>query len=501
MTARPPASWSQALALLLGALAASACADKATEAAEDARRVVATSSADATVSIQNDELGFALDRPGEGWKLLQPADAAALVPGALAGALSADGITGVLRLEKRGGTLAELAKRRMSELELVRLAGHKAHRLLATGMRAGVALRFALTLVEQGERVWALWAWGAAAAVDEASLVPFFRAFHPRDGANATPPAADPAPMLAAAGAVTASQSLRGKVFHDYERGVVLTMPDDSWRAEAGASARAVDEAASLHLVHRDPPIDVLLILEDAGELDGPRYHEQARQRLDTAGSSRLGPPVEAKVGELAAHLSKGSGGDVAQRLWTAVDESLALQLIARGSDRALGGKELAALLRALELRRGVRAVEMTTEVYRDNRLGFELRQPARLHRADITPANLAARGSLVRWEGNGRWLAVAAAHIGRAGEGSAWMGAFLEQLLRQELGPSARGPAERTAIELAGQPAVRLSWAAPLEHVDALMIVRGELVYALLTLDHSGDLFQKATLGFKLLP
>lgn len=78
---------------------------------------------------------------------------------------------------------------------------------------------------------------------------------------------------------------------------------------------------------------------------------------------------------------------------------------------------------------------------------------------------------------------------------------AFLEQLLRDQLGRVTRAIGKRGQDELGGQAATRVSWHAPLQHVDALLAERDGIAFAVLTVDHDGTSFDLVKRSFTFLP
>ena len=81
------------------------------------------------------------------------------------------------------------------------------------------------------------------------------------------------------------------------------------------------------------------------------------------------------------------------------------------------------------------------------------------------------------------------------------WMVSYLEQLLRDVLSPGSRAAATHQATTFANRPAVRVTWRAELQQVDALVFSRDGAVYVIITQDHSDKAFTEVTRDFSLLP
>jgi hypothetical protein len=173
---------------------------------DEAKRVVAGSTADATQAITDEARRFRLAWPGPGWKLLGETDARGLLPDAVAGAVSEDGVTAAVIVRPSPPVpLGDYCDRLMAGMpleaknvsanEATTLSGREAQRFALTGKAGGAALRYAGVVLTAEGRMVRLVAWQSASTscADDTCFAPFFKAFTLLDGTPKAPlPAAPP---------------------------------------------------------------------------------------------------------------------------------------------------------------------------------------------------------------------------------------------------------------------------------------------------------------------
>ena len=154
-----------------------------------------------------------------------------------------------------------------------------------------------------------------------------------------------------------------------------------------------------------------------------------------------------------------------------------------------------------LELRGVPPATERRAHRYRDSRLGFEIESPAGWDQRDLTPPELSASGTFVRWSQDGRWVGVLAHNHADPALDQTWLGELLEQLLRDQVGPISRGAVTDGDRTLAAQPTRHVTWNSWLQRVDGLITRRGRTLYALLVVDRDDEVLNLAAERFVLIP
>jgi len=81
------------------------------------------------------------------------------------------------------------------------------------------------------------------------------------------------------------------------------------------------------------------------------------------------------------------------------------------------------------------------------------------------------------------------------------WLVELLEQLLRDAIGPIARGAPVRSESRLVGRTAHHVVWQAPLQRIDAVLAWSDNTVFALVTVDHTDETFQRLAPALVLVP
>ncbi|HZO13922.1 MAG TPA: hypothetical protein VFB62_11710 [Polyangiaceae bacterium] len=299
---------------------------------------------------------------------------------------------------------------------------------------------------------------------------------------------------------VGADCAIQGGALRHFASGWRWRMPRGAWRISAGEAAQARNRDALAVVENRVLGIDALLIHDPKADAAAEKYHDSVVSGMSARSHFKEARRDKTTLAEAAALVSEGEavvrGRPVALRAITSVRDGGAVQILvwARPENMKAQAEAIGRLLSGIAHDSGLRAVERTTTSYRDRRLGYELALSSEWRFDDRTPAALAPAGSFVRWDHHGRWLGVLAL---AGGEQDDFVFDLLEKLLRDDLGALARGDEHNEATTLAGWPARHLSWSALLQHVDAFVLHRDGVSYALVAVDSDGEGSQRLREGF----
>jgi len=301
--------------------------------------------------------------------------------------------------------------------------------------------------------------------------------------------------------------ALRNSSYRSFRWRLAWAKPEGPWRMKPEPTGSGLSKGALLAVEHRGLGLHALLWAEAVSSGDQEAYHQHAMELRGTqlnqtfrrAGGLTI-DGGEARVSEADA---TDGGGARRYRLVTSLRVSTGLQLLIWGPAATMTkhADTVTAIGDALQLRPALTPIESKADVYRDHRLGFELIPPSTWTFLDLTPPELTTVGTFLRWEREGRWVAVVAVCLPEGLPSTEWFVGFLEQLLRDAVGPIARGAPDRSETRLAGRPARHVVWQAPLQRIDAAVASSDNTVIALVTLDRSEESFQKLAPGLVLLP
>ncbi len=457
-------------------------------------------------------------KPAAGWRLAVGSELAFLNPQADVGLVATDSAGSIvlvaeqvpaanqqrLAAELRRNVAAKLKAPGEPQRHRAELAGRP---LSFERHRAG-SFVYDHAVLFDGDLCFQVMARGPAPAGDDSqtTLAAALEAIELLDGEKAAALAKELADQVDIQTAVGKAFSIRGRTFRDFERDIAWTSPSGDWKMSAAADARAVNPDALLYLDNRRAGLHGLFIAEPANELDVATYHARVVERMQAL-VTFTPQTTKTTIGDLEAKASEGAalvvGDSLRYRVTTTVRGPMALQALVWGTPEAMTvhAKEAGSVAGGLELQGGLTAVAATTDAYRDHRLGFEMKLPPRWQFRDLTPPELADSGRLVRWELEGRWIGVAAACLLDTGQDEQWLLSFLEQLLRDQYGPIARGAPAETETALAGKTARHVHWTAVMQRIDVLLVSQGNLFYALVAVDRSDGALNEASRGFSLLP
>lgn len=273
----------RSLAMLAVTASVVACGDKALQEqqiAENARKVTADSTHDATESIVDEGYRFRLDWPGEGWKLLGPEDAARLVPDAVAGA-TAEGVHFVVIVERLpGATVDQVADLLLenpdaTDLEVesrtsITFVDHDARRIVSSAHVAGIAARYVSTLFIREGYCYQLIGWGVQGKFAAAQIEPVLQAFSLIPGEVI---GRDGAPAIDRDGP---GWRIAGGVFESAVSGLRVA-PADGWKVRVGAELEALSDDAEVALENAVSGAYVAISPERISPVDAAAFVAKAR--------------------------------------------------------------------------------------------------------------------------------------------------------------------------------------------------------------------------------
>jgi len=301
--------------------------------------------------------------------------------------------------------------------------------------------------------------------------------------------------------------AIRAGKYRNFKWRFGWTKPEGFWRMVPAPAARQVNRDAVLYVQAPRLGLHGLLIAEPARGLKVAAYHTRVTDRMAALVGFAAKPAEPMAIDEVEGLTSEGDAGSMDRRLRyrvvTTVQDDRAIQLLVWGWPELMRAhsKQVAAVAEGIELQAISSAVEQRSGVYRDLRMGFEIQPPADWAQEDLTPEELAPRGTFVRWGRDGQWVAVLAASVLEPGSDDDWLVGFIEQALRDEIGPIGRGPLQRATVSVAARSARHLSWSSPVHRIDALLLRSGNTVFGLLAVDQGSTGFDLLNERFVLLP
>ena len=254
-----------ALALSLGCNRRDIEAESREEAKQNATKVTADSTVDATEPIVNEAFAFRLKQPGEGWKLLGGADIKKVNPDAVAGAMKGGKIFGMVIVERfPGADLGEISELLWAEHELLDqedldFAGFAAKRGRLSRQLDGHDFDFMSTVFVREDYLYQLVSWGAD-GTPESDLLRFHVALELLPGPVR---GMDNAPV-----AVTEADGVGWRVREGvYESALsgLRVDPPEGWRIVVGSEYEQMDTDAELIMVRDRDNLYAALVSERVG--------------------------------------------------------------------------------------------------------------------------------------------------------------------------------------------------------------------------------------------
>ncbi len=285
--------------------------------------------------------------------------------------------------------------------------------------------------------------------------------------------------------------SLRGRVYRSFMHDFTLTAPGPAWTMSAGGEAKQRVPASSVFMEARRWGLEATVVVDEGVGTDADVYHAAVLAALSERGGLRANGTAK-KVG--ASFVSEGSAAaGLSLVVATQIVGDRGMQFVVWGAPGSVGahGAQIQALLSGLSS--GVeKAIEQPLGAYLDRRIGVSAAMPVGWRMQPRTPSELQEHGTFVTWQMDGRWVGLLAMCL-PDGARPAWSARFLEQRLRQRLGPYARGELSAMRQPVSGRDASGTSWHAPLEYVDSVVFRRGNVVYAIAAVDHKREALDKA--------
>ncbi|MCX5748351.1 MAG: hypothetical protein NT062_38350 [Proteobacteria bacterium] len=254
-----------------------------------------------------------------------------------------------------------------------------------------------------------------------------------------------------------------------------MKRPPAIWRISTGDKARAVMPEAEL------------VIFEPAKNLYGVVVSERTTLAADAFHASVVDATPGRKLPTQPIQLVEPalvSGADVDEdgaslryRMYTMVKDGRGLKLMFWGTrgdvERYVGELDAAARGFAFD---ALPAIETHAGAYLDRRFGFDVDVPARWSFVDQSPKGSAAIQTFATWTHGPSLMGVLALEL-PVTDGD-WFLDFVEQSIRDQMGPMVVGQARRSEATLGGQPARRLSW----PELDAYVLARDGYIYGFIT-------------------
>jgi hypothetical protein len=296
-------------------------------------------------------------------------------------------------------------------------------------------------------------------------------------------------------------ETLRAGVWRHFGLGLSFRKPPGSWRLDTGAAARRWHPLATLFAEDRRLGLSALFLVDSPGSMHAAHFHDRALRSLSGRAEGTSDAPKATRLAGGAALSNLIAGAGMSYQLVTALRDERALTWVVWGKSAVVSAQaaEIERLQAAFEAM-NAESITRTTDGYRDERLGFLMRAPAGWDFRDLTTPALRQRGTLVRWERDGRWFALLALDLGSHEQG-AWRLRYLEQLTRERFGELARGAPAVATVAFGDGLARHLKWTATLERRDAMLLTRARRGFVLMAADRSDETFALAQKALELLP
>lgn len=285
------------LSFAFGSLLAG-CKDKELQAqqiAENARKVTADSTRDATESLVDEAYKFRIEWPGEGWKLLGREEASRMAPDAAAAAVLVPGVFMVVLVEPAPATdLDQYVDRTraastvtgaevVESRESIQFAGQDARRVVWADSSIAKPLRWVNTVFLHDGHAYQVFAWGPIETFGVRSLDPILAGFSILPGKVVAP-----TPAVAADRSGLGWRVASG-VFESAATGLRVT-PASGWQVVTDVALTKLNEDAEVGLQQAGLGGYVVLLPEPLGAATAAQYRATLVEQLaDTLGSTVTG--------------------------------------------------------------------------------------------------------------------------------------------------------------------------------------------------------------------
>jgi hypothetical protein len=294
--------------------------------------------------------------------------------------------------------------------------------------------------------------------------------------------------------------ALRGGLYRDYAYDLTWQKPAGFWRILTGQMARAINPDARLYIEEPAQGLAGVLIGERLSGLDNARYHQLVLTQMAPAGHPALsGAPTPRRVAgvDLLTSWVDLDVGGVALRylVTTGVVADRLVQLLVWGLPGNVRASEVAVWQAVDGLALHVADLQGVTNVpglFRDERLGFELRAPRPGWTiVDMTPPHLAPVATIVQSSPDDRHGVLVFAMCATAeGQDQTWFEQVAHDTVlarfEQDLGVTT-GLAQEATV--AGLPARRVTGYMPggAGRVELYTMQRDRTFLALVAFDQDG--------------
>lgn len=299
---------------------------------------------------------------------------------------------------------------------------------------------------------------------------------------------ADVASSFASRTRVGPDHALRGGKYRDFTHDFTFTRPTQGyWKISTGQEARESNADCTLTVEELRTGMFGQVIGEQDLGLEPEQFHEIVVGTVWGDGSEIAEREAEKLMLDgipALRHAARyeNDGVELWYELVTLVHRDASLQLVSFG---LLGNREpveqAAARMRSgfAFPRDGLQAVERTSSLYTDHRLGFqiateELQPPLR----DATPANIRAIGSVLFSEQANGLTGYAAVCGLDDNQDESFFLELLNDLLTRDATKWAAGEPKRESLTWQGYDATKLTWPSARGRIEALLVWRDRTMY-----------------------
>jgi hypothetical protein len=279
----------------VAALALAGCKDKELQQqqiAENAKKITADSTSDATAPLVDEGYRFRIEWPGEGWKLLGPDEAKRIAPDAVAGAVKLPSAFMVVIVERAPSTEIDalvdlvlsndvIVDRVVESKETVQFAGRDARRVTWTGRVEGVQFRWIDTLFLHEGHGYQVLGWGPADTFDAQDIAPAWLGFSILPGEVVGPT------VVAESDRTGPGWRQVGGVFESAVSGLRV-QPPSGWRVVTGSALELMNAEAEVGMEGPGVGAFMVLLPERIGKTTDAGFRKTMVEQLQR----KLGAPT-----------------------------------------------------------------------------------------------------------------------------------------------------------------------------------------------------------------
>jgi hypothetical protein len=307
---------------------------------------------------------------------------------------------------------------------------------------------------------------------------------------------------------VGATYCLRHGVFQDFAAGVHWTKPAGFWHIKTGDDARVLAPHSELCMQEESLGLTAFLSVTEVNEPELAVSFDAASRAMFGAEFVESHEPRPLEVGEVPGLTTSGT---VSKKLTLTFDLTMAatnarvIQLIVSGTPEEM--KRSAELVEAV--RRGlhvlpspVKPVVATSDVVRDDRLGYELRAPGEgWHRKHLSLGLGDVHGSGTGWWKGKEEIDVWAVCPDTEGKDPAQLVRLMSEMTPTLLKSAAPSDVIDSTEEFMGQSCKHQTWNAKGLHNDLIFVLKEHTCYLLCAIAESSDELRVVEDSFSLVP